>query len=1085
MKQQLHTELPINTRAAWRPLLKPIGRIVIAAQLALVLQPLSVLAQDKGTAPYNPAAQAQLQRYAQMSQAIEVAKANQGKSPADQVSDKLREAQELVARLKSAHTPDKANKHQELKALLQQLNAGAADVRAEFAATRAELQQKNLPAEILARHDEAVSQFEQRAASFGQIVSQAASDDERVAKLAEFFDKYPAKRKPGKQDPKKLPWSTPKPNTRLPAETQTGWFQNLYGDQKIRLAQAGGSIGPLQFSTMPEAGQAPTPADLAETDEVQITPEIRAKAQELGNNPVNIYNWVRNNIEWAPTAGAIQSAQDTLDKKRGNATDTASLLIALLRAANIPARYQWGTIDVEAAKAMNWVGGVTKPEAALQLLGQGGIAARGMISGGRFTTVRMEHVWVQAYVNWAPYRGSRNGTGGQHPNPNAQLNLWVPLDASYKQYNYTPGMDLKTAVPLDSDAFMATVRHGATANDAEGWVQNVNQGGIQNQMAAYQDRLKAFVDSAATGPTSTAADVNGRKIIPQRVESLLAGTLQNSVVLQGSQTASVPASQQHKFTYQLYASQYDQYGDSPILSFTEKTTKLVGKRLMLTYLPASQADADVVASYMPKPHADGSPTLASEFPTSLPGYLIQVKPTITLDGQVVSQSSGSVQMGTDLYSTGGFTQLYDRNQWDMTNDESNVAGQATAIGISAGGLSAAQLRSLELRLKQKHARLILSPGEVVSPNGLVADLLTSAMWSWFAAVETHGRMSQNLGNMVESPGLSFGLFHVVANPISSWGVIRRVSFPGINIDVGHVRTMGWSRSNLHLEWVAYNRARGQHMSALEHMIPERFFNDPAKCNVEDSSTPNPALPSCARGVSAMRLIGVAAEQGQRLYSITQQVYANNPGIVGSQLGGHSQSTRDRVSGYLAAGYEVSIHQSPVTVNAWTGAGFIAIDPSTGTGGYLIEGGANGGTVLEQLGTTALRLLSVLAMLVPSAHAAEPPISEETSTNVGIVAQIIGLVGEIGGLLSAALGLFGWIASAYDLASYAGCPGFDSAWALVNFLNVVSMLMAIFGLLLAPLSLAWAWLFVAGAIIMLLTVAATAALTQALQLTCRR
>jgi hypothetical protein len=36
-------------------------------------------------------------------------------------------------------------------------------------ATRLELEQKKLPAEILARHDQAVAQFEQRAAQFNQI----------------------------------------------------------------------------------------------------------------------------------------------------------------------------------------------------------------------------------------------------------------------------------------------------------------------------------------------------------------------------------------------------------------------------------------------------------------------------------------------------------------------------------------------------------------------------------------------------------------------------------------------------------------------------------------------------------------------------------------------------------------------------------------------------------------------------------------------------------------------------------------------------------------------------------------------------
>src|SRR5882724_5845965 len=505
----------INTRAAWRPILRPIARVLIAAQLALVLQPLSALTRDKATAPFNPAADAQVQRLAQLDQRIQQAKASNAasnKTPADQASDKLKQAQELVAQLKRSGTPNKPQKQSDLKALLADIRDSEADVRAEFATTKADLQRKKLPAEILARHDEAVAQFEQRLAQFNDIASKS-DPDQIVQGLDGFFKQYPSQRKPLPFN-KKLPWSTPQPNTRAPAETKTAWYQNLYANQRIRLAQAGTVIGPLQFNIPPEPGQAPTVADLAETDEIQLTPAIQAKAAELGNNPVNIYNWVRNNIEGVPTAGAIQSAQDTLDKKRGNATDTATLLIALLRAANIPARYQFGTIDVPAEQAMNWVGGATKAEAALTILNQGGLAARGIGSSGRIATIRLEHVWVTAYVNWTPSRGNRNATASQHPNPNAQLNAWVPLDAAFKQYSYTPGIDLKTQVPLDANALLAAAQQGATVNAQEGWVQNLNQAAIQSQLADYQTRLQTYINSTPTGANSTVGDVIGKKIIP-------------------------------------------------------------------------------------------------------------------------------------------------------------------------------------------------------------------------------------------------------------------------------------------------------------------------------------------------------------------------------------------------------------------------------------------------------------------------------------------------------------------------------------------------------------------------------------------
>ncbi len=69
--------------------------------------------------------------------------------------------------------------------------------------------------------------------------------------------------------------------------------------------------------------------DLAAHEEIQLTPEIQVLAQELDNSSVAIYFWVRNHIDFVPSYGAIQGAAQTLKSQRGNAFDTASLLIAL------------------------------------------------------------------------------------------------------------------------------------------------------------------------------------------------------------------------------------------------------------------------------------------------------------------------------------------------------------------------------------------------------------------------------------------------------------------------------------------------------------------------------------------------------------------------------------------------------------------------------------------------------------------------------------------------------------------------------------------------------------------------------------
>ena len=37
---------------------------------------------------------------------------------------------------------------------------------------------------------------------------------------------------------------------------------------------------------------------------------------------------------------------------------------------------------------------------------------------------------------------------------NKRPGTWTPIDASFKQYAYTPGMDLQSAVPFNAQSFI-------------------------------------------------------------------------------------------------------------------------------------------------------------------------------------------------------------------------------------------------------------------------------------------------------------------------------------------------------------------------------------------------------------------------------------------------------------------------------------------------------------------------------------------------------------------------------------------------------------------------------------------------------
>ncbi len=100
----------------------------------------------------------------------------------------------------------------------------------------------------------------------------------------------------------------------------------------------------------------PTDADYQETDDTIITDEIRQKVAELNYDPVKIYEFVKNNIDYVPYYGSKLGATGTLYERRANSWDQASLLIAMYRAIGIPCRYMKGFIGIQEKDLMNWSG---------------------------------------------------------------------------------------------------------------------------------------------------------------------------------------------------------------------------------------------------------------------------------------------------------------------------------------------------------------------------------------------------------------------------------------------------------------------------------------------------------------------------------------------------------------------------------------------------------------------------------------------------------------------------------------------------------------------------------------------------------
>ncbi|MDG4595627.1 MAG: hypothetical protein P9F75_08025 [Candidatus Contendobacter sp.] len=155
-----------------------------------------------------------------------------------------------------------------------------------------------------------------------------------------------------------------------------------------------------------------------------------------------------------------------------------------------------------------------------------------------------------------------------------------------------------------------------------------------------------------------------------------------------------------------------------------------------------------------------------------------------------------MSVGSEPVGAGAFTTYARLNDWDETA-EALVAGQQSALGLSLQGISAAQLQTLKTRMDQTKTTLERAQAAPESQrpeilkdltgDRLTGDLLTATLWGYFAHHAVLGALSQPQARMIDRPGLSYGLFHLHAQPIKLYGTITtRVEFQGLNMDIGHL-----------------------------------------------------------------------------------------------------------------------------------------------------------------------------------------------------------------------------------------------------------------------------------------------------------
>ncbi len=853
------------------------------------------------------------------------------------ILNELREKAEKASE-KHAKGKDDSAEIETIKEKKTELASLDLNIRKSFAETEKKLRDAKLPQIILDRHEKFVrhytENYEQLKTEIDDI-EKAKTKADRKAKIEKarlHLEETRLKKRVSLLDPNNLPHQNRKlkgkprePRTREQFERdfpkqksrtvpKTADLEQLY-NSALRTPQSAlthkpvllafnetASDIPFSFGSQPSVPQfalndstslllaqattdLPTATDLSETPEIQFTDAIRAKAQELGCSPVRIYEEIRNSIEFVPTYGSIQGADMCLQTKQCNSFDTGSLLIAMLRSCSIPARYVYGTIEVPIEKVKNWVGGFSDPRAAVTFIASGGIPIKPYASGGVITKIQMETVWVEAWIDYIPSRGAKHKIG----------DTWIPLDASYKQYEYKKGLDVQQITGFDPVAFADSLKSSGTYDPSTGSITGINTALVQSKIDEITNALKTHVDSLQN---PTIGDVIGAKDIVKEELELLPASLPYKTILVGTRSAEISDNLRHKITVSIY----DPQSMTQSFTTTHSMPSIAGKRVTLAYMPATDADAQAIEAagglYNAKP------------------YLIKLKPVLYIEGAPVAvggpTTMGNMQdLSVILSAPQGITEIVTHNISVST---------FAAIGLDLQTISSEFINRRTEKLEQTKNMLGVQD---VPFDDIIGETLNLHALGYFAQVEGSNRFITS-GKVAYLKHPSEMLASMQPSIDELWGIPYKIDSVGIKVDVKRYLLSVVSLKGDVAEEKAFMLSSGNITSAAEHAIFEE------------------TRPAGYQGISALKAISYANQQGIPIYTID----STNINTILQQLSLFPE-TITNIQNAVAAGKVVTVPQSTIQYYDWRGDGYIIIDPNSGAGAYMITGGLAGGGTTQK------------------------------------------------------------------------------------------------------------------------------------------
>lgn len=623
-------------------------------------------------------------------------------------------------------------------------------------------------------------------------------------------------------------------------------------------------------------------ADLEQTNDTTMNDDVRGEFSEF-ESVLDIYQYIKNNYTMEFYFGSRKGAVGASAEKAGNDYDIASVLIGVLRDRNIPARYAKGTIEITAEQAMEWTA-TDDINVAMRIIASLGISTTSMISNGEVVAVQLEHVWVEAYVPYTDYRGTGNCSGES---------MWIPLDASFKKSVYNYGVKVNEIQEYLDDP------DNTITSSTE--LYGVNIGSLVDTDGEDNSALVKYMLANGYGECTTAEAFGGATIVSEDL-GYLPLTLPYGNVTSVESFDDISNEETDSVTFRLFgntASGTDVYG-SDYINYTYLAPDVYGKRIVLSYVPATQADQDIINNY------------GDIF--SAPAYLIKMKPQLSINDEVVAEGG---------ICNAGYSQKFNvtiRNGAPFVNDSdfSNIitVGGMYCLAMDYGNISGVELEAAADYIDSWKSSV--SESNIYSKE-VMGGMLYAISKLYFGQLDLYNRVLAGQTDVFATRALSLGIVGFKVNVQTVFNRPTELNEGGFYLDIAHDVHSVVSIKNSNEDEKAFMLQAGIYASAMEHGVLEQVTG--------------------IESVSTIKTFQYAKEHNIPMHMICSENYGSEINAINV-----SENVKQEIRNAVNSGKAVFIPENEISINDWNGVGYMVLDLDTCSCGYMISGGTSGGAM---------------------------------------------------------------------------------------------------------------------------------------------